>query len=65
MNYIGFKYKFIFFIKENIYVVVGDNFFGVIFCDLFVGMGIVGRVFKKIVYKIIVNDLEYYSFVLN
>ncbi len=35
------------------------------FCDLFAGTGIVGRAFKKEVKKVISNDLEYYSFVLN
>ncbi len=65
MNYIGSKYKLIPFIKENIHAVVGDNLSSTIFCDLFAGTGIVGRTFKKIVHKIIANDLEYYSFVLN
>ncbi|WP_101002842.1 DNA adenine methylase [Helicobacter pylori] len=65
MNYIGSKYKLIPFIKENIHAVVGDNLSGAIFCDLFAGTGIVGHAFKKAVHKIIANDLEYYSFVLN
>lgn len=65
MNYIGSKYKLIPFIKENIHAVVGDNLSGTIFCDLFAGTGIVGRAFKKAVNKVISNDLEYYSFVLN
>ncbi len=65
MNYIGSKYKLIPFIKENIHAVVGSDLSGAIFCDLFAGTGIVGRAFKKAVNKVISNDLEYYSFVLN
>ncbi|WP_104747811.1 DNA adenine methylase [Helicobacter cetorum] len=65
MNYIGSKYKLIAFIKENIHAVVGNNLSNAIFCDLFAGTGIVGRAFKLDVKKVISNDLEYYSFVLN
>jgi adenine-specific DNA-methyltransferase len=36
-----------------------------VFCDIFAGTGIVGRTFKSSVKKIIANDCEYYSFVLN
>ena len=36
-----------------------------VFCDLFAGTGIVGRIFKTSVKQVIANDLEYYSFVLN
>ena len=36
-----------------------------IFCDLFAGTGIVGRHFKKKGYRIIANDIQYYSYVLN
>lgn len=36
-----------------------------IFCDIFAGTGIVGRTFKTQVKKIISNDTEYYSYVLN
>ncbi len=35
------------------------------FCDLFAGTGIVGSYFKKKGYKIIANDIQYYSYVLN
>ncbi len=65
MNYIGSKYKLIPFIKENIHAVVSNDLSGAVFCDLFAGTGIVGRAFKGIAKKIISNDLEYYSFVLN
>jgi len=65
MNYIGSKLKLVPFLKEEITNVVGNDLSQKIFCDIFAGTGIVGRVFKKDVKKIISNDLEDYSFVLN
>ena len=63
LNYIGSKLSLLDFIhfivdkeiKENISVVG----------DLFAGTGIVGQSFKRKGYKIISNDIQYYSFVLN
>ena len=65
MNYIGSKFKLAPFIKEEITKVVGDDLSQKVFCDIFAGTGIVGRTFKKDVKKVISNDLEDYSFVLN
>ncbi len=65
MNYIGSKYKLSDFIKSSVYAVVGNDLREKVFCDLFAGTGIVGRTFKPEVKKIISNDLEYYSYVLN
>jgi adenine-specific DNA-methyltransferase len=65
MNYIGSKNKLIPFIMENVQNVVGSDLSKLIFCDLFAGTGIVGRNFKPLVNKVISNDLEYYSYVLN
>lgn len=65
MNYIGSKQRVSSFIKESIHGVVGEDLSQKVFCDMFAGTGIIGRVFKKDVKKIIANDLEYYSFVLN
>ena len=65
MNYIGSKHKLSNFIKETIYSVVGQDLSDKIFCDIFAGTGIVGRNFKQETKKIISNDIEYYSFVLN
>jgi adenine-specific DNA-methyltransferase len=45
--------------------VVGENLSDKIFCDIFAGTGIVGRTFKPEVKKVIANDCEYYSYVLN
>ena len=65
MNYIGSKYKLMPFIKDNIHNVAGRDLSDKIFCDIFAGTGIVGRNFKTEVKKVIANDFEYYSFVLN
>ena len=65
MNYIGSKYKLSQFIKETVKSVVGNDLSQKIFCDIFAGTGIVARVFKKDVKKVITNDIEYYSYVLN
>ncbi len=65
MNYIGSKYKLSNFIKSTICSVVGSDLSDKIFCDIFAGTGIIGRVFKNEVKKVIANDFEYYSYVLN
>jgi len=65
MNYIGSKHKLSPFITETIHRVVGADVSDRVFCDLFAGTGIVGRSFKSKVQKVISNDLEYYSYVLN
>lgn len=65
MNYIGSKYKLSDFINTTIRSVVGNDLSDKVFCDMFAGTGIVGRNFKKSVKRVIANDFEYYSFVLN
>lgn len=65
MNYIGSKYKLSDFIKSSVYTTVGNDLHNKVFCDLFAGTGIIGRVFKPEVAKVISNDLEFYSYVLN
>jgi len=65
MNYIGSKLKLSSWIEDEVKKVVGDDLSSKVFCDMFAGTGIVGRVFKKDVKKVIANDLEHYSFVLN
>ncbi len=64
MNYIGSKFKLSNFIKSEIEKVVG-NMKDKVFCDLFAGTGAIGRSFKTESKKIIANDIEYYSYVLN
>lgn len=65
MNYIGSKFKLAPFLKEEITNVAGNDLSQKVFCDIFAGTGAVGRTFKKDVKKVISNDLEKYSFVLN
>ncbi len=65
MNYIGSKFRLLPFIKKTIYDVVGSDISDKVFCDMFAGTGIVGRSFKQEVRKVISNDFEYYSYVLN
>lgn len=65
MNYIGSKYTLLPFIEATIEKVVGSDLGDKVFCDIFAGTGIVGRTFKSKVRKVIANDWEYYSYVLN
>ena len=65
MNYIGSKYKLSDFISSSVKSIIGDDLSDKIFCDLFDGTGVVGRNFKKEVKKVISNDMEFYSYVLN
>ncbi len=63
MNYIGSKLSLLEFLEASITEVVDNDCDS--FCDLFAGTGIVGTHFKKRGYKIIANDIQYYSYVLN
>jgi len=65
MNYIGSKFKLINFVRDTIYRAAGGDLSQKVFCDLFAGTGIVGRTFKTETKKVIANDCEYYSYVLN
>jgi len=65
MNYIGSKFRLAGFIENTIHGVVGRDLSQKIFCDIFAGTGIVGKTFKTKTQKIIANDVEYYSYVLN
>ncbi|MBF0785263.1 modification methylase [Muribacter muris] len=64
MNYIGSKNKLSQFIISTIKDTVG-NFDNKVFCELFAGTGIIGSSLKTQVKKIISNDIEYYSYILN
>ncbi len=64
MNYIGSKKTLLPFL----YDVINENVKETkekVFCDLFAGTGIVGYTFKNYFKKVIANDLEYYSFIIN
>ena len=66
MHYIGSKKFLLPFIEESIRAVVNlDHPEELIFCDLFAGTGVVGTCFKDIGCRIIANDLQYYSYILN
>ncbi|QHB17302.1 DNA adenine methylase [Mannheimia pernigra] len=65
MNYIGSKLKLSSWIKSEITKVAGNDLKDKVFCDLFAGTGIIGRVFKTEVKQVISNDIEAYSYVLN
>ena len=63
MNYIGSKNKLSTWIKKEINKKIEVK--NKVFCDIFAGTGIIGRIFKKDVKKVISNDIEYYAYVLN
>lgn len=63
MNYIGSKKSLLEFIEKSIWKVVKEKNY--IFSDLFAWTWIVWRYFKEKWHKVIANDLQYYSFVLN
>lgn len=63
MNYIWSKKSLLDFIYKNIINVVWNKNF--ILSDLFAGTWIVWRYFKEKWHKVIANDMQYYSYVLN
>lgn len=63
MNYIGSKLSLLVFLEQSINQVVDKDC--TTFCDLFAGSGVVGSYFKKQGYRVIANDIQYYSYVLN
>lgn len=65
MNYIGSKHSLLDFISSTVRDIAGADLSDKVFCDIFAGTGAVGRAFKPKVKKVISNDWEYYSYVLN
>ena len=63
MNYIGSKYSILDFIDETLENFAKPKNNNLILCDIFSGTGTVGKYFKKKGYKIISNDIEYYSYI--
>lgn len=64
VNYIGSKHSLMDFLTETVWQVAGnDN--KMVFADLFAGTGAVGSRFKEMGYRVIANDIQYYSYVLN
>ena len=64
MNYIGSKYSLMDFLTETISTVAGTNT-NKVFADLFAGTGVVGKTFKERGYRVLSNDIQYYSYVMN
>ncbi|WP_336153674.1 DNA adenine methylase [Fusobacterium polymorphum] len=65
MNYIGSKLSLKSFIKEKILEISKGDKENKVFADLFAGTGVIGSEFKKIGYKVIANDIQHYSYILN
>jgi adenine-specific DNA-methyltransferase len=63
VNYIGSKHSLLNFIDESVQKVTSGKFSSV--CDIFAGTGAVGKFYKAKGKKIIANDIQYYSYVLN
>ncbi len=63
MNYIGSKHSLLPFIEKH-YSRIADGSEKT-FCDIFAGTGAVGRFFKSKGLRVIANDIQYYSYVLN
>ncbi|MCF7845969.1 MAG: DNA adenine methylase [Candidatus Peribacteraceae bacterium] len=64
MNYLGSKLSLLRFLEKSIKKIAGSDS-NRVFCDLFAGTGAVGAFFKKQGYRIVANDIQYYSYVLN
>ena len=66
ITYIGNKRQLLFLIKDGIDLVKNElQQDKISFLDLFSGSGIVARFAKQYASELIVNDLEYYSYVIN
>ena len=66
LNYIGSKFSLLRFLDYVIFKELSSDFKkGMVFGDLFAGTGIVGTYFKTKNFKIISNDIQYYSYVIN
>ena len=63
MNYIGSKQTLLPFLEQVFRPLASSE--DRVFCDLFAGTGAVGRFFKRLGFRIISNDIQYYSYALN
>lgn len=63
MNYIWSKFSLLNFIYQGITDIVDHKDYTL--SDLFAGTGAVGKFFKSKWHRIIANDLQYYSYILN
>ncbi len=66
MNYIGSKFSLLDFLQNTIDEVTGiTDYSATVFADLFAGTGVVGATYRKKGCKVISNDIQYYSFIIN
>ncbi len=69
MNYIGSKHRLSAFIRSAILKTLAaqgvKNLQNTVFAELFGGTGVIARTFKSEVGRVIINDLEPYSYVLS
>jgi|SRR5690625_175341 len=65
MNYLGSKIRLSAFIYNTIVETVEEDISDFVFCDLFAGTGVIGKLFHGKVKRIISNDREYFSYVIN
>ena len=65
MNYIGSKLSLKSFIKDTILGISKIDSENKVFADLFAGTGVIGSEFKKMGYKVIANDIQHYSYIIN
>lgn len=66
MNYIGSKLSLLDFLTNTITQVTGiTHWNGCVFGDLFAGTGIVGATYRSMGAKVISNDIQAYSYVVN
>lgn len=63
MNYIGSKHSLLPFLEQVFREVSEDD--ERVVCDIFAGTGAVGRLFKRLGFQVIANDIQFYAYVLN
>jgi len=64
MNYIGSKHSLLPFLERGILEFAGPESERTFF-DILAGTGAVGRHFKRLGFRIVANDIQYYSYCLN
>ena len=65
MNYIGSKHSLLDFIDSVVSEFTDSHNRQVVICDAFAGTGAVGVYFRRKGHKVIANDIQYYSYVIN
>ena len=67
IGYIGCKQSLVDFIYSCIkdFTKFDDSKQKIIMADVFAGTGSVGAYFRNLGYKVIANDIQYYSYILN